>query len=374
MHDASALISVVIPTFNRERHLSQCLESVCNQTYRQLEILVVDDGSTDGTRALVADWQARDPRVRYLFQKNAGVAAARNTALRAAQGTCIAFLDSDDAWLPWKLELQMHALQTVPEAGMVWTDMSAINEAGVLLHERYLRQMYKAYRTLSGPLFEQSVPFARPESAPAHAPDAVACGNIERPMFNGNLVHTSTVLIRRERLDQAGLFEEQMRRGGEDYAFHFRVCREGTVAFLDVPTTLYRVGSEDQITHRRNQVPFATAFLATLQAELARKDKPVPLSGRELRRILGHAHAWLGGELADAGELQPARPHLLQAIRYAPASRSAWKNLIRTFLPATTYQTLRRLKKRILHRDHLEQDRPGQGHRKQPWHSAPEIP
>ncbi len=99
----SSLVSVVIPTYNRADCLAQTLSSVFAQTHREIEILLVDDGSTDGTRALVERCWSGDSRLRYIQQPNGGVSAARNRGMREARGAYIALLDSDDSWMPWKL-------------------------------------------------------------------------------------------------------------------------------------------------------------------------------------------------------------------------------------------------------------------------------
>ncbi|SFJ20041.1 glycosyltransferase family 2 protein [Planctomicrobium piriforme] len=342
MTGAAPLVSVIVPTFNRERHLRQCLRSALDQTYPHLEVIVVDDGSTDGTPYLMAELQAEDSRLKYVYQSNAGVSAARNTALRHAQGDMIAFLDSDDAWLPWKLELQVAALQAQPEVGMIWTDMSAIDEAGEQLHERFLRRMYGAYSSLKKPLFEQQ---ATIETGSRQV--QVRYGNIAGPMFHGNLVHTSTVLLRASRAREAGFFKEAMRRGGEDYAFHLKTCRLGSVAFIDLPSVLYRIGANDQLTHRRNQLPFAQAFMETLNEEARRTDLPLPLPRQELDKIYAEAYSWLGGELVEADRRLEAAGHLLQSLRRQPKNWFAWRQLVRCAVSDSLYLSLRKTKSAV---------------------------
>src|SRR5262245_49416395 len=124
------LVSVIIPSYNRAYIVGQAIESVLRQTYRPLEVVVVDDGSSDNTRAVVEQY---GPPVRYFRQANAGVSAARNAGFRQARGAFVALLDSDDRWLPWKLSAQVALLRRFPEVGMVWTDMAAVDEKGVVL-------------------------------------------------------------------------------------------------------------------------------------------------------------------------------------------------------------------------------------------------
>jgi glycosyltransferase involved in cell wall biosynthesis len=103
--------------------LARALDSVLLQTYRHLELIVVDDGSTDGSGALIEERYGREPRVRYVYQENRGVSAARNRGFELVRGDYVALIDSDDIWKPWKLELQLRCLAKLPGAGMVWTDI-----------------------------------------------------------------------------------------------------------------------------------------------------------------------------------------------------------------------------------------------------------
>lgn len=112
---ADPVVSCVIPVFNGERFIADCLESVLQQTYSPMEVIVVNDGSTDGTKAILDGYGAR---ISVIDQPNAGVKAARNRGMAAASGTIIAFQDADDLWLPGKTELQVDRLTRNPGAGL----------------------------------------------------------------------------------------------------------------------------------------------------------------------------------------------------------------------------------------------------------------
>jgi len=116
MLEANPLISVIIPTFNRSSTIERAIKSVLNQTYKNLEIIVIDDGSTDNTENLLQN----NPQVKYIKQTNAGVSAARNKGIKYSEAEWIAFLDSDDEWLPEKLYLQMKLLQETPDFQCVY--------------------------------------------------------------------------------------------------------------------------------------------------------------------------------------------------------------------------------------------------------------
>src|SRR5437588_6877362 len=120
------LVTAVIPTYNYGRFVTQALESVLAQTYANIEIIVVDDGSKDDTREQLASYA---DRIRYIYQENQSVAAARNTGIRAAAGDLVAFLDADDVWHPQKVELQMFYLADHPEVGLVAVERLAAGDA-----------------------------------------------------------------------------------------------------------------------------------------------------------------------------------------------------------------------------------------------------
>jgi glycosyltransferase involved in cell wall biosynthesis len=125
------LVSVVIPAFNASRTLVETLSSVSAQTYSNLEILVVDDGSTDATRLIAEEYTSRDPRVRLTVQSNAGVASARNTGIRISKAELIAFIDADDLWHPTKIAKQVKVLLAGgPEMALVYAPFRFIDAAG----------------------------------------------------------------------------------------------------------------------------------------------------------------------------------------------------------------------------------------------------
>ena len=109
-------ISVIIPTYNYANYVRDAVESVLNQSYKEFEIIVVDDGSTDGTKKVL---EPLKNRIRYIYQENRGLPSAYNTGIKASKGEYIAFLDSDDLWLPEKLKLQKKYFDDNPAVGMV---------------------------------------------------------------------------------------------------------------------------------------------------------------------------------------------------------------------------------------------------------------
>jgi glycosyltransferase involved in cell wall biosynthesis len=127
------LVSVIIPNYNYERYLGETLDSVLAQTYQEIEIIVVDDGSKDGSRAILESY---GERITPIFQKNAGVSAARNNGVAASSGEYIAFLDADDAWLPSKIEKQVARFINEPDLGLVHVGVDEVDAEGRSLVQR----------------------------------------------------------------------------------------------------------------------------------------------------------------------------------------------------------------------------------------------
>jgi glycosyltransferase involved in cell wall biosynthesis len=191
-----ALVSVIVPAFNAATYIRQTLDSVLAQTYRTIEVIVVDDGSEDTTADIVEEFVAKDPRVRLIQQSNAGVGAARNTAIREARGTYLAPLDADDLWSPEKLETQVACMQkSGPNTGLVYCSSTLIDEQGKMLH-------FGETKTLEGRL--------------RHA------------MVLKNLLGNASVpLFRASALEQVGLYltrDEQKGQGCEDWDLALRIA------------------------------------------------------------------------------------------------------------------------------------------------------
>jgi glycosyltransferase involved in cell wall biosynthesis len=203
---AGVKVSVVIPAYNAERELRQAVESALAQTAGDLEVIVVDDGSTDGTRAVAEGFD--DPRVRAVSQENAGAAAARNAGIAVASGEYVAFLDADDAWLPTKLERQLAVLESRPEVQAVQSGAYWVNNDFRLLSVRRCRAS-------SDPLLD-ALRFRNMPAAP------------------------TTLVIERSRLDEIGWFDPSLEIL-EDWEMMIRAARYCNLASLEDPLALYRV-------------------------------------------------------------------------------------------------------------------------------------
>lgn len=206
-------VSVILPTYNRAAFIVEAIDSVLAQSFRDVELIVVDDGSTDDTPQRVE--QISDPRLIYIRQPNRGRSNARNHALGLAKGKYIAFLDSDDFYLPGKLELQVDFLENHPDIGMVYTSASCIDEHGDLLPFTY-------HASASGDIYED-IAFFQPVT-----------------------ITLPTVMVRREIIAEAGSFDTKMDRF-EDTDMWRRISKLTLVEGLPELTCKLRTHSDNTL-------------------------------------------------------------------------------------------------------------------------------
>ena len=275
-------VSVIIPAFNAAHFLPTALDSVLRQTWRDWEIVVADDGSSDNTRAVVEERiPSFEGRLRYLFQPNGGVSSARNAALHAATGQFFAMLDADDMWLPQRLERGMGALDRDRGVGLV--------------HGRVLRV------DRNGKVIEM----------PPAPKSKYLSGMIASHLYTRRAhVLCSTVLLRRECLDSAGGFDEQL-RSTEDRDLWFRVARLFPSSFIDEPLAYYRVGQNSLTRDWQLSWDSQMQFL-----EKHRRSGAATL--REYRQALANMHRERGDLLFNRHELESSIRSYATAVSHDP--------------------------------------------------------
>lgn len=220
-------VSVIIPTYNRGHLIGRAIDSVLGQTYRDFEIIVIDDGSTDNTKDLLLDRYAN--KIRYISQQNRGVSAARNRGIREACGEFIAFLDSDDAWLSFKLAEQVEILDNNPDVSLVFSDAELL--------EGVERRRYSLARTENKDVisnFQKTVLELQFNDGSYFKED------LFEELLDHNLMLTPTVLLRKKILEKTKYFNEELLLA-EDYDLWIRVARETPLAFLNRVTATIRI-------------------------------------------------------------------------------------------------------------------------------------
>ena len=304
------LVSVVIPCFNAGRYIAAAIHSVQEQHWSALEIVVVDDGSTDDSADLVA---SNFPDVRLIRQANQGVAAARNRGIREASGAWIAFLDADDIWLPGKLRAQADALRSDPAARVVYT----------------------AWQVWAGETLRPSA--AEVESLLAGADDPSRwqgpSGWIYPDLLLDCALWTSTVVAHRSVFDEIGLFDTGLRIG-EDYDLWLRTSRISRILRVNRPLALYRTHAAS-ITHA---APLENYRSIVVSRAIERWGYGHANAGTAVRARVRRALARSWSDFAvsnlAAGQLERARHGAMMSLRTDPTHAIAWKVLLRTALGA----------------------------------------
>lgn len=212
-YNAMCKVSVIIPTYNRAKTLKETIDSVLSQRYDDLELIVVDDGSTDETREIIASYL---PHLKYLYQERRGVSAARNKGITHARGDCFAFLDSDDLWLPDKLCLQMKFMEDHPKALICYTEEIWIRK-GVRVNPM------KKHKKYSGMIFKRCLPLC--------------------------IISPSSVLIARSLIEEVGGFDEEF-EVCEDYDLWLRISARYPVYLIETPLIVKRGGHADQLSKK----------------------------------------------------------------------------------------------------------------------------
>ena len=273
------LVSAAIITHNRARYLPDAIESILGQTARDVQLVVVDDGSTDDTQRVVEPYL---DRLDYVRTAHAGKAAARNTAVECADGEYVAFCDSDDYWCEDRLERQLAAFAEAPDAGMVHGQVEMVDPAGCPLPD-----VTAAHRELFS---------AAHRNGATYASYAFDCRCL-----------SSTILVRREVFDVVGPYDGAL--AIEDYDFYLRLLLDFDVLFLDWPQLAwYRVHDDKTLVHE-----LSTGQIQTAEKHLALLDeRPDIPHAREARRNLHLMIAQTWRVLGDRGR---ARPAALRALR-----------------------------------------------------------
>lgn len=272
-------VSVLVPAYNGEAFLGEALGSLAAQSLGDFEAIVVDDGSTDATADVAAEFAARDSRFRLIRQDNAGTQPARNAALAAARGRWVGLLDQDDVWLARKLETQLALAEADPAVNLLFTNY----------------EVWDGTRTLE-------TRYKRPEKVPR--------GDVAVGLAWSCLFQASTVMIPRELAAAAGGFDRTLRNAG-DWDLWLRIAERGIrVAGTLEPLVLYRVwGGNESLDHVRT----AEERVRMLEKAIARS-QPAALRAACLRS-LKNARAQL--ELASAARRLDDREFVRASLRRA---------------------------------------------------------
>ncbi len=271
-------VSVIIPAYNMARYTVEAIKSVLNQTFKDYEIVVVDDGSTDNTKELLQPY-IESHQITYIYKENGGACSARNVGIRVSRGEYIAFLDCDDLWLPKKLEISIDLLDSHPEIGFVYSRAIIIDKKGDNL-------WFSKERCYSG------------ENA------------LEKLIFR-NFIRSSSPVVRKECFKKVGLFDETIFHPA-DRDMWLRISEYFPIKYINIPLIKYRVG---EWSYFERNIELAKAeSLKVLEKTFERHKFPKRVKGRAI------AYIYLNSSLAYSRklELQKAKKEILTALRIYP--------------------------------------------------------
>jgi len=315
-------VSVIITAYNYGRFLGEAIRSVLDQTFPDFELIIVDDGSTDNTREVVDSF--KDPRIKYMYQENRGVAGAADTGLRAASGEYVLYLGADDILMTGTLEKEVEVLDRHPEVSFSYG-------------QAYLMDERRHVFGLSKQCKRSYIREGREE--------------IKKAILSGNHVRASTIMSRRNCLREDGLFDEAFRSGSEDFDKWVRMARSHSVAYIAAPLLYYRFHTNNLCGKRQ-------------MAEVERSSSLIlerlfndPELGQLFSPLRPRAYFHLYLRLADYAhgrrDKKTSNEYLLRAVKMQPKwfFKRLWlpyiTRLARTLLPKAVLDSAQRARRSL---------------------------
>ncbi|MBW2660900.1 MAG: glycosyltransferase [Deltaproteobacteria bacterium] len=309
-----------MPTYNCAKYIPEAIDSVLNQGCNDLELIIVDDGSTDDTRKVISSYVGRKC-VTYICQHNQGVSAARNRGIQAAKGCYIAFLDSDDLWLPNKLEKQLAFFDRYPEVGFLVSDEEYFSGDSVLF------ESYLSHSLLKAKLPDTPSKLRFPLTL----------------LFTHSFVSTSSVIVTRECINKAGFFDESLNIV-EDRDMWIRLAMISPMGLI--PEVLVR----KRQFHGSNISDVDRKILAiSLFKVLTRYEKAcsalIAKEGSELKSILSKAFYYLGKQMWYADEIELSQKFFFSSFKRAGFNALPW--FLLTMLGKKNIAIIRKIKAQL---------------------------
>lgn len=281
-------VSVIIATYNMGQFLAEAIQSILNQTFQDLEVIVVDDGSTDNTQVCLERFRT-DTRVIIVTQRNLGQPRAKNVGIERARGSYIAFCDADDYWLPQKLELQLPRFNHCQDIGVVYSPATALFPDG-------------SRAELQGPKYMR--------------------GDVLHTMFVRNIVPFGTAVVRRECIDQLGAFDESFQMG-IDWDLWLRISTRWKFDYVEEATYIYRIWDGQMSKNWRGRYDCALAIMEKFLAQY-----PNRLPAAVVASAYADTYTNLASHhLAHFG-IRKCLATLAKAFRCKPGHWPAWRLLM----------------------------------------------
>jgi len=296
-------VSVIIPTYNYGHYIEEAIDSVLAQTYKDYEIIVVDDGSTDNTEEVVSKY---GPKIKYIYQENQGLSAARNTGIKKSNGEYIAILDSDDLWFPWKLEKQMKLFEANSVLGLVYSDGFAFSEKGVF----------------DDFLFGENTNFYR--------------GRVFDKLLLNNFISCPSALVKRDCFNKVGLFDTSL-DACEDWDMWLRISLYYEIDYVNEPLVKHR---EHKGSMHTKAEMMEEAALKVLNKIFLQKNISFILKRKAYSKI----YLISGDRYYNVGKLGKSRNRFFKSLLFYPLSFKPWISATESFVSLKIKRVLKRTK------------------------------
>ena len=337
--DRGPLVSVAVPVYNGQATVGEALRSLLAQTYRNLEIIVVDDGSADGTWEVLESFGSA---IRAIRQPNAGIAAARNAGLAAAKGEFIALMDHDDLCEAERISAQVKFMEARPELVLCCSDFGAFNSSGPVAAS-YIGSYYGRCAAAEGGAKARypergslDVSLCLPSASAQPVLVPTYFGRVYEELALGNFVHPPTVMFRRSLLAEAGYFDQDVKIMCE-WEWLVRVARVGAIGFIDRPLLNYRL-SPSQVSSSED------AALDTVQVarRICERDPSLRRKRPEgYRMLFGGLYAVAADSRAEKHPLEALSLLATSVLRYRTFTRQTPRTLLKLLAPAPLLELVR---------------------------------
>ena len=329
-------VTVIIPVYNCETYIDETVRSVIEQTERNIEIIVIDDGSTDNTPAILQSLAEKDARIKLCSRSNSGKPSiARNTGLRYARGKFICFLDGDDLYNPGKVARGLDVMALYPEIDLVFHDVKYLTQQGGEVQGTFLGAA--GFQTMAADYLEEvgrRVYLSRPKFY-----------NFMSTIITG--IHTSSVMIRKERLDREDIWFPEDLIIGEDIDLWFRLVKGGRVAYIDEVLSYYRL-HEKSIT--KNVEGALMGSILAHSKNFHRALDILSMKEKETYRTrISSQYFYLGYHYFREGHTEEARNAYVRSMEWAFNAKSAVA-FLKTFVPAKAIAVYRKVTSRMFQR------------------------
>ncbi len=304
----SPKISIIIPAYNSEKFIKRTIQSVLNQTYKNFELIIVDDGSTDNTKEIVREFQKKDPKIKYIWEKNSGAPARpKNRGIKRSKGEYIAFLDHDDEWMPEKLEKQLNLFEKEKNL-----KLGFISSNGLVFNEKE-NKTYEHKITKRGEVFQ----------------DLLA---------NNFILSSSSVLAKKEVFKNVGFFDENL-KFSDDWEMWIKIAQKYEFDFFDEALFKYYWHGENVMNKLKGEEKLKEHKYILEKYKDFYQKYPRAYSVR-LRNI--------GSIYLLNNNLKEARRYFVKAVKVAPFYLRSWINFILSLFGKNFYKKILYCKKKTV--------------------------